>query len=146
MSKQTTSTLSVALLTRCTFSADCRLLHYKDCCLVFGWRLLSWLSSLAMILYIKFRSFWACWLTSWHYKPYNKEFYDHIQCFTAPLWWTVQSWELELDSDVDVAENSDRAQAFDSSLKNTMNGHFKDEKLTEWSVMSRWCSNTITRM
>ncbi len=35
-----------------------------------------------------------------HIKPYNKDIYNHIWCFTALLWQLVQSWELELFADV----------------------------------------------
>ncbi len=35
-----------------------------------------------------------------HIKPYNKDIYNHLRCFTALLWQQAQSWELELFADV----------------------------------------------
>ncbi len=35
-----------------------------------------------------------------HIKPYSKNISDHIRYSAALLWWTLQSWELELVADV----------------------------------------------
>ncbi len=58
-------------------------------------------------------------------KPYNRDIYDYIQCSTAILWPTVQSWELELLADVTTSWKQQRS-IWPQTIhpKNTTNARF----------------------
>ncbi len=76
-----------------------------------------------------------------HFKPYNKDIYDHIWCSTALWWRTVQSWELELIADV-TASWKQRRSMCDNQSKNTVNVRIKRHETRRVFSGVPSCTNT----
>ncbi len=79
-----------------------------------------------------------------HVKPYNKDIYDHIQCSTALLRRTVQSWELELIADIAAGWKQQRSMCTEPS-KNTINTCFKWRGIQQLFSGVLWSTNTKTQ-
>ncbi len=70
-----------------------------------------------------------------HIKPYKKNSYDHIRCFTALLWQPVQSWELELVADITVSRKQQKSMCTQTICqKSPKTLVLKDMKLAECLV------------